>query len=254
MPPEPLSRFSFDRRATGERSFTQARKAERFYGAQLRKIAAHIGELVRGSPPPDILAAAALGDRLKKYAEILRPWAGSVAERMLADVSRRDREIWRSRSGEMASLLRRELDTAPTGAAMRRLMGEQVQLITSLPTEAAERVHRLTREALLNSTRAGQIAQEIARTGEVTKSRATLIARTEVGRAQTLLTQVRAEHIGSEGYVWRTAHDGDVRPSHRAMEGKFVAWGRPPTLDGLTGHAGALPNCRCFCEPVIPTF
>jgi uncharacterized protein with gpF-like domain len=36
------------------------------------------------------------------------------------------------------------------------------------------------------------------------------------------------------------------------MEGKFVRWDEPPTLDNLTGHAGALPNCRCRPEPVIP--
>jgi uncharacterized protein with gpF-like domain len=37
------------------------------------------------------------------------------------------------------------------------------------------------------------------------------------------------------------------------MEGKFVAWDKPPKLtDGTTGHAGEFPNCRCYPEPVIP--
>lgn len=254
MRPETYSRFSFDRRGAGEKSFVQARKAERYYGAQLRKIARHIGELVSGSPPSDLMEAASLGERLRRYAELLKPWATSVAERMLADVSRHDRDAWRSRTAEMGSLLRREIETAPTGEVMRRLMGEQVGLITSLPTEAAQRVHRLTQEGLANATRASQVAQEIMRTGEVTRSRANLIARTEVGRASTTLTQARAEHIGSTGYIWRTAHDGDVRPSHRKMEGRFVAWGDAPVLDGMKGHAGALPNCRCYCEPIIPEF
>jgi uncharacterized protein with gpF-like domain len=35
------------------------------------------------------------------------------------------------------------------------------------------------------------------------------------------------------------------------MDGQFVKWSEPPTLDGLTGHAGALPNCRCYPEPVV---
>ncbi|EFI2486087.1 phage minor head protein, partial [Escherichia coli] len=63
----------------------------------------------------------------------------------------------------------------------------------------------------------------------------------------------RALSIGSNGYIWRTAEDGDVRHSHREMEGKFVEWGKPPTLDGMTGHAGELPNCRCYKEIVFPT-
>jgi hypothetical protein len=36
------------------------------------------------------------------------------------------------------------------------------------------------------------------------------------------------------------------------MNGQVVAWDDPPTLDGLTGHAGALPNCRCIPLPIIP--
>lgn len=75
---------------------------------------------------------------------------------------------------------------------------------------------------------------------------------TELGRATGALDQARALSIGSNGYIWRTAEDGDVRHSHREMEGKFVEWGRPPTLDGMTGHAGELPNCRCYKEIVFP--
>jgi SPP1 gp7 family putative phage head morphogenesis protein len=254
MRPEPYSRFTFDKRAPGERSFVQARKVERYYGSQLRKIARHIGEIVSGSPPSDLMQAAALRERLRKYAELITPWGRSVAERMLADVSRRDRDAWRSRVTEMGQLLRREIDTAPTGMAMRRLLQEQVALITSLPTEAGERVHRLTVEGLADGGRAAQVAEEIMRIGQVTRSRANLIARTEVGRAATTLTQTRAEHVGSTGYIWRTAGDSDVRESHRRMAGRFVAWDDAPVLDGLKGHAGALPNCRCYCEPVIPEF
>lgn len=254
MRPETYSRYLGDRRAAGEKSFVQARKAERYYGAQLRKIARHIGELVNASVPGNMLEAGVLADRLRRYAELLKPWAESVASRMIADVGRRDREVWLARAGEMARGLRQELDQAPTGAVTRRLLSEQVGLITSLPTEAAARVHKLTLEGLTNSTRAAQVAEEIMRTGHVTRSRANLIARTEVGRTAQTLTQARAEHLGSTGYIWRTSHDADVRPSHRAMEGRFVAWAEPPVLDGLKGHAGALPNCRCYCEPVLPEF
>jgi hypothetical protein len=36
------------------------------------------------------------------------------------------------------------------------------------------------------------------------------------------------------------------------MEGKFVEWGKPPTLDNYTAHCGEFANCRCFPEPIIP--
>lgn len=247
-------RFNLDLRPRGARSFVQARKAERFYGAQLRKIARHIGELVGLNPPSDLLQASALAERLTKYGEVIEPWARSIAERMIADVARRDWLVWQQRSREMGSLLHMEIANAPTGAVMREILDLQVGLIKSLPVEAGKRVHNLTLEGLTNSTRAGQIAQEIMRTGEVTRSRANTIARTEVSRTASSLTQARAVHVGSEGYIWRTSHDSDVRPSHERMEGRFVEWDNPPTLDGMRGHAGCLPNCRCYPEPVIPDF
>ena len=79
-----------------------------------------------------------------------------------------------------------------------------------------------------------------------------LIARTEVARTASGLTEARARHVGSDGYFWRTAKDADVRDSHRQMEGKFVKWNEPPTLsDGTVTHAGQIYNCRCYAEPVI---
>jgi hypothetical protein len=88
---------------------------------------------------------------------------------------------------------------------MRELMAEQVDLITSLPIKAAQRVHKLTIEAMSDGTRAAEVAQEIMRTGHVTESRAKLIARTETSRTVTAMTQTRAEYVGSQGYIWRTA-------------------------------------------------
>lgn len=172
---------------------------------------------------------------------------------MLTEVDARDRQMWEQLSDEMSRELRKEIRTAPTGARMQELLQEQVSLITSLPTDAAKRVHELTLAGIEDSTRAKEIAREIARSGEVSVSSANLIARTEVARTASTLTQARAEHVGSEGYIWRTAGDSDVRHSHKQMNGKFVRWDSPPTLsDGTTTHAGQIYNCRCYPEPVIP--
>lgn len=144
---------------------------------------------------------------------------------------------------------------APQQAVARNIVEENIKLMKSLPLHAADRVsgiHARAIEAMISGERSKDFAAEIFRSGDVARSRAKLIAVTEIGRATQALTQARATAIGSEGYIWRTAHDGDVRHSHAKMEGKFVRWGDPPTLDGMTGHAGALPNCRCYCEVVIP--
>ncbi|WP_254223011.1 phage head morphogenesis protein [Burkholderia multivorans] len=208
--------------------------------------------MVDGFPPGDLEAIPTIEQLLRRYAEALTPWAEATAARMLEDLNRRDEQAWMQQAQEMSRALRDELRRAPTGETMRALMAEQVTLIKSIPLEAAKRVHRLTIEALEDSTRAAQISKAIQESGEVAKSRADLIARTEVSRAATSLTEARALHVGSPGYFWRTSGDSDVRDSHRKMNGQFVRWDDPPTLDGMTGHAGQFPNCRCWCEVVVP--
>ncbi|WP_421095532.1 phage minor head protein [Ralstonia mannitolilytica] len=226
--------------------------AERLYRTQLRQVAKQVGALVNGFPPGDPAVVPTIEQLLRRYAEALTPWAEATAARMLADVERRDAQAWMAQAQEMSRSIQMELRTAPTGETMRALMAEQVGLIKSIPIEAAERVHRLTIEGLEDGGRAREISKAIQESGDVAKSRADLIARTEVTRTATALTQARAEHIGSSGYIWRTSGDGDVRESHRKMNGQFVAWDKPPELDGMTGHAGQFPNCRCYPEPVIP--
>ncbi|AHX12932.1 head morphogenesis protein [Dyella jiangningensis] len=190
---------------------------------------------------------------LQRYSEALTGWATRTATRMLVEVDARDRLSWAELAGEMSRELRREIQAAPTGELFQALLNEQVTLIKSIPLDAAQRVHELTIKGLEDSTRASEIAKEIGRSGEVATSRANLIARTEVARTASTLTQSRAEHVGSEGYIWRTSGDLDVRDSHKQMNGKFVRWDDPPTLsDGTKTHAGQIYNCRCYPEPVLP--
>ncbi len=243
----------YDQARARER-FGKARRAEAAFSRQLRAIARHVGHIVDTFAPRGIVGEHlhAMTAALEKYAELLGPWAKVVSQRMLTEVAHKDEFAWHERGKQIGRLLKQEIANAPTGEIMRTLMGEQVSLIQSLPREAALRVHKLTMEAQLSGTRAESVAQEIMRSGTVTESRACLIARTEVGRTATNLVQARAQFIGSEAYIWRTVGDADVRSSHKHMNGKVVRWDEPPTLDNLTGHAGALPNCRCFPEPIIP--
>lgn len=232
--------------------FEKSSAIELRYRRALRGVAKEVGRIIRVFKPETMEAARQARETLNHYAEIIRPWARETAHKIAHAINHQDAKVWERQSKEMSLALRKELATAPVGQELERFLDENVDLITSLPRQAGERVHDLTQEALLDSTRASEIKKEILRTGEVTTSRAELIARTEVARTASGLTQVRAESVGSEAYIWRTAHDADVRESHRAMEGKVVHWDSPPTLDDMTGHAGQFPNCRCYPEPIIP--
>ena len=193
-----------------------------------------------------------IGRRLDGYADILDDWAAQVAHSMFSDVDTKNRRFWRAMSQEIGVQMARQLAETDIGLAVTQSLDDQVRLIKSLPRQAAERAHEYVREAALKGQRASEIAERIMGLGSVTRSRAVLIARTETSRFSTELLKARAQTVGSTGYIWRTASDSDVRPSHKKMNGQFVKWSEPPTLDNLTGHAGCLPNCRCYIEPVIP--
>lgn len=249
----------FDKdKADPRRAFKAARKVERQYTASLRRVARHIDEIIRSISPTGEMtmeALAAVDSALSRYADVINPWAQAVASRMVAEVAARDEAAWFEVSRKMGRALRKEIETAPTGQVMRERLAEQVKLITSLPREAAERVRALANEGIVQGTRPAELAKEILRTGEVTESRAILIARTETSRTATELTRARAEHVGSPGYFWRTSDDSDVREDHRILNGQFIEWSKPPIADRRTGvraHAGCIYRCRCYPEVVIP--
>ena len=244
--------LAYDRTPPRKKAFEAVKRAEIIYARALRAVARQIGMLVQGLWDETPESVRKIEEALFRYAETVEGWAKLVGERMVLDVAARDARAWKATAEEIGRLKAHQIANTPIGARMRQLVEEQVHLIKSLPLEAAQRAQEMAIETQWTGQRFTTIAEKILATGHVTVSRANLIARTEVGRCAQAITQARAESFGSSGYIWRTAHDGDVRPSHRKMDGKFVAWDDPPTLDGLTGQAGALPNCRCWCEPVIP--
>lgn len=252
---KPRAPTSAEKRRVIRERFRRAQKAEKAFGKKLKQVARQVGHIVKEFSPKGVVKNfQELNQTLRRYADMLGPWAKSVSESMVAEVAQRDEHAWAEVGREVGQALRKEVRRAPTGAAMRQLMEEQVELIKSIPIEAAQRVHKLTIEGMLNSTRAKETAKEIMRTTKVTESRAMLIARTETTRTATAMVQSRAQYIGSEGYIWRTAGDSDVRKIHKHLEGKFIKWSEPPISgeNGERAHAGAIYNCRCYPEPVIP--
>jgi SPP1 gp7 family putative phage head morphogenesis protein len=246
------------------RTWAFVRRAEISYAQALRQVARQVGMLsgmFEAGEPIEVVEhkAHTLENSLKIYAKTIEPWAKSVAGRMLADVSRRDEAMWNTLGRSMSRALRAEIANAPTGLIFQELMAGQVALITSLPLKAAQRVHELVIEGRISTAgRAKDLATEIKGLGDTTVGRANLIARTETARAASNLVEARAKYVGSEGYVWRTSGDVDVREEHQDLEGTYHKWSEPPIAGKQHGqpvraHPGTIWNCRCFAEPVIPT-
>lgn len=230
-----------------ERSaFTPSRAAERAYQRQLRSVAEQIIRITQSARPEDAERA------LREYAEFIDPWAKQCAANMIMGVRRKNDQAWASLANRMGLDLRRLMAADPAGLQTSRMIRGNADLIKDIAIGTADRIAAAVQENLISGGRAEDLAARVAEVGEMSMARARVIALTETSKASTALTLTRAQSVGSEGYIWRTAGDGDTRPSHRAMEGKFVPWDKPPVLDTMTGHAGEFPNCRCYPEPVIP--
>jgi SPP1 gp7 family putative phage head morphogenesis protein len=226
-------------------AFEKVRDSERDYARRLRKIASHVGDIVEAFDPEDPGFTAAVTRALDSYAELIKPWAEAVGKRMVAETARRDELAWDRYSRMMGVELRRQIQGAPVGTVARQIQERQVDLITSLPREAAIRVQEIAQGSLYTGERSSVLRDEIMKSGDICKTRATLIARTETARAATAFTHARAVHVGSDGYTWRTAHDRDVRLTHKRMDGQFIRWDSPPVVDPGKPpyHAGGTYNC-----------
>lgn len=225
------------------------------YEKQLRAVARHVGSIIEGwdwSVDTAHEITPIVTHMLESYAKQLLPWAITSATRMIKDVDTQATKAWVDHSINLSTHLRHEIRSTHTGEQFRTLLAEQVGLIQSIPLDAAQRVNELTIRGIEGGMRQSEMVQEIMKSGSVSKSKAVLIARTEVARTSASLTQVRAQNAGSTHYIWRTANDTDVRSSHHAMEGKIVAWDAPPSFpDGHSYHAGCFCNCRCWSEVIF---
>ncbi len=146
------------------------------------------------------------------------------------------------------------------GVRFDELVAENARLILSLPEDLAQRTAAYIAREQQKGLRSSEIEQELrAKLPAFGHGRARMLARTEVSKAETALTQARAERLGLYWYDWATSKDQRVRPAHRVLENVLVAWTDPPAPERLAGvvsklghyHAGGAPNCRCLALPLI---
>jgi len=152
----------------------------------------------------------------------------------------------------MGSELKREMNEREFSIRYKELVSKFSYENYDLNKEEIEKLHSLAKQSRWTGERSSYIAKFLMETGKLDKEDAELLARTEASRAGSILTQIRSERAGSTGYVWRSHKDARTRASHKAMNGKFIRWDSPPTIDGVIGHAGTHLGCRCFAMPKFP--
>jgi len=103
----------------------------------------------------------------------------------------------------------------------------------------------------------------------MSKSKAELISRTEVGKLNSALTKEQYQEVGLDYYQWAAGMDGRTRATHARMNTKICSWDnvdyyyelvdnkliKKPRTSGMVHlHTGQDYNCRCIALPWDITF
>lgn len=139
----------------------------------------------------------------------------------------------------------------PVAEEMDRATEANVALITSIPEQYFDSVQDAVSDAWTGGDGIDDLADAIEHIGDVTESRAALIARDQTSKMNSAFNRVRQTSIGIERYEWQTAEDEYVRDSHDALDGRAFSWDDPPTVDGEVANPGEPINCRCVASPLL---
>ena len=257
--------FSFDAKKTIKGKFKPSSKAESDFMRALKKVARVSGHIVESHVDGvKIENTEEMNRALKEYSRLITPWARRQSLKLLQQVQKSNKRAYTQKSKAIGLALKFGVAEEDTRDVALSLLFEQVELIKSIPIEAGLRAQQIAYEAVLHGNRAepdqgtiDELQKQLGLSTEVAISRATLIARTETARATASINQARAMSVGSGQYRWHNSGDEAVRHSHKfykgkRMQGQIFSWDSPPTLeDGMKGHPGTFPNCRCFAEPVF---
>lgn len=129
--------------------------------------------------------------------------------------------------------------------AVDEAVAANIALINSIPQQYLDRVEQAVMASLQAGTLNTTLADELKKIKGVTDSRAKLIARDQLGKINSRLSQIRQQSLGITHYTWSTSHDERVRKRHANWDGDLIAWDKPP----MDGHPGQAINCRCTAIP-----
>jgi len=247
--------------ASNKIPFQRPTRLETLYQAEIQRL------LDKYFDFPTYLTLGELNARLVEYGQakgFFQALATRLATRMITMTAVQNARSWRaaasqgSNGARIYSMLRDNIRGGIEGR-IDELIQQNATLITSLPQSIAGAISKHIQSQQMQGVRSSDIIKQIAPYAQHMKQyQIQRLARTEVAKADTAITQARAEDIGANWYVWRNSMDARVRRSHRKMEHVLVSWNEPPSPEALVGEtsygnypAGGTFNCRCVALPII---
>ena len=138
--------------------------------------------------------------------------------------------------------------------ALEAWTSDNVDLIKTIPHNTLSKMKEIVLEGYRNGRTTTKIVKAIQKEYGSSRRQAQLIARDQMAKLNSEVTQKQQEDAGVQEYVWSTSGDSRVREGHKKLNGKRFRWDDPPVVDAKTGrrcHPGADYQCRCVALPVF---
>lgn len=146
----------------------------------------------------------------------------------------------------------------PFNAEQAKLIDEwrlqNLRLIKNASADHIAALFKVFKEAQEQGIAHGELAANVDAVLNAGLNRAMLIASDQTTKFNGTLQQVQQTQAGITEFMWSTSHDGAVRPTHRALDGRKFKW----AVGAPDGQELVLPGqpvrCRCQPIPVIDLF
>jgi SPP1 gp7 family putative phage head morphogenesis protein len=135
----------------------------------------------------------------------------------------------------------------------QKFVRENVALIKAMGREQIGKLRPLVEHAVTQQLSYQALSEQLQERMGVVGSRADLIARDQILKHNSQLSQMRAEAVGVRRYRWSSSRDERVRPDHARLNGQVFEYANPPVVDQRTGRRGNPGSgdyqCRCLAIP-----
>jgi SPP1 gp7 family putative phage head morphogenesis protein len=190
--------------------------------------------------------------------DVIRKIRMRVGERLTPEFLRRVTEA-PSRTAKKAALKRLGAslavpvtETPGVAGKLEIFAVENAALIRSLADDAIADLAKTVQEAHASGMLTRDLRAQIEERLGVSRSRADLIARDQIGKLNGAIVETKHREAGITRYMWSTSDDEKVRATHKALDKSVHSWDDPPEVSpGRFEHPGGDFQCRCSAIPIF---
>lgn len=171
------------------------------------------------------------------------------------------RSMQRARGIDIASIV----NEMNLGDTMAKAIKDNIDLIKSIKTDFINDIGAQVFEDFKKGKRQSDLIADIYERGNVTKSRAKLIARDQTAKVNSAFNEARNRKLGFDVYKWSGGNDERQRQSHRVLNGMLCkysdptvysddngkTWKKRSSIGAYIGNPGTDYQCRCLDQPQI---